>query len=663
MPTNIAMPEREALRALYDQAVAELNPSRDNILTTEFYAKTGDAVFNAGYSALSDGVTNTRRMHTVSAPAGGGKTTFAYALIAAVTRYAEERLDAPYGAVFVVDQIEKADSVYRELSALLPGKVAIWTKDHDRPCKQPEKVLTPAARFDREELRHYPVVVVTHKFYLGPRGHNASNAVRNSRHCVRALTVVDERPDEAPALDLMLSEAHAAREALIAQHPDTKEHMDALLRFMEQFSYSPSNKLYRPGLEVDTEQLSEQLGWFRTSAADGLARSTNVPGANKLFAFAKALVLGRACVATSGALAHFFGYEEQRVIDRSAGAILLDATADIDGVSHIVPWRVQTEIPMARYDNLEIVHVPQHTKKRLSEYLKTAANQRAYVKWVVETVTANMAPGQKGLVICKKVLFDNERLPQWPEGDTRFKDPKSYTENYAWDIGGRKLCATHWGTGVGSNVWRDADVVFLFDEFFIPRRIAVANTQGYRGHKVHEGDLGHMKTLNSKADGVDLIADGHALRWTKQLALRGRARFYDGNGVCSKQRLVVGSDLQRFMANASRLFPGASITTIGDHTDNAPWKPKILMVLNSTEACTLTSKALTRIIGRPWREVSRNVVTPDFLSAIAGLGWRYVSKKGRGGARFERAVALRDGRGRESTEEVQGDTGAAVGAL
>src|SRR5580692_5115641 len=99
MLINIVTPDREALRALYDQAVAELNPSRDNILTTEFYAKTGDAVFNAGYSALSDGVTNTRRMHTVSAPAGGGKTTFAYALIAAVTRHAEDRLDAPYGAV------------------------------------------------------------------------------------------------------------------------------------------------------------------------------------------------------------------------------------------------------------------------------------------------------------------------------------------------------------------------------------------------------------------------------------------------------------------------------------------------------------------------------------------------------------------------------------
>ncbi|HUI14060.1 MAG TPA: hypothetical protein VL048_11400 [Xanthobacteraceae bacterium] len=646
MPNLTAtMPNRTALRALYDAAVAELDPSRNNILTTEFYAKTGDAVFNAGYSALSDAVDGTRRMHTVSAPAGGGKTTFAYALIAAITRNADSSPDVPYGAVFVVDQIEKADSVYRDLSALLPGKVAIWTKDHDRQCKQPEKVRTPAAQFTREELRHYPVIVVTHSFYLGVRGQNAANVVRDGFLRPRALTVVDERPDEAPALDVMLSEAQRVREALIDAYPETKEHLHALLSFMENYSYAPANKLYRTGIELDTDKVAVELGWFRTSHADHLAKSaSNIPGVTKLFAFANALVVGRACVATSGALANFFGYDEQRVIDRSAGTVLLDATADIDGISHIVPWRVQTETPKARYDNLEIVHVPQHTKKRLSEYLKIASNQREYVKWVVETITENMAPGEKGLVICKKSLFDAERIPQWPEGDVRFKDPKTYTENYGWDVDGRKLCATHWGTGVGSNAWREADVVFLFDEFFIPRRIAVATTQGLRGHKVNEGDLGHMKNLNSKAHGVDLIADGHALRWTKQLALRGRARFYDANGVCSKQRLVVGSDLQRFMANASKLFPGATIRTVGNHGDDTTWKSRVLVALNNAKAPVVTTRELTRVMKRQWREVSRNVVTPEFLSVITDLGWRYVSKKGRGGCRFERISQANGGR-------------------
>ena len=56
-------------------------------LTTEFYAKTGGAVFNAGCEALGDWSTCKRL--TVSAPAGGGKTSFSYALMMAVTRNAE----------------------------------------------------------------------------------------------------------------------------------------------------------------------------------------------------------------------------------------------------------------------------------------------------------------------------------------------------------------------------------------------------------------------------------------------------------------------------------------------------------------------------------------------------------------------------------------------
>jgi hypothetical protein len=112
-------------------------------------------VFVAGCAALSDFHTDTRRMHTVSAPAGGGKTSFSYALIAAVTRYAEQNRDAPYGCAFVTDQIPRADEVYRDLEALLPGKVAIWTTDHDVKCTKPKKVTNPAARFERDALRLY----------------------------------------------------------------------------------------------------------------------------------------------------------------------------------------------------------------------------------------------------------------------------------------------------------------------------------------------------------------------------------------------------------------------------------------------------------------------------------------------------------------------------
>jgi hypothetical protein len=350
--------DREAFRARYDEAVAEINIARRGLLTTEFYSKTGAAVFSAGYAALSDWNTDTRRMLTLSAPAGAGKTSFSYALMMAVTRNAENDPAAPYGCAYVVDQISKADDAYSELNALLPGKVAVWTTEHDVNCKEfPKLRKRPAAQFDREALRLFPVVIVTHQFYLGPKGHKARNVIRNGLFLLRprALTIVDERPKEVDTFAVLLSEAQSVREALQETHPEAKEHLDDLLRFMEQFSYAPANGLFRPGMEIAKDAL-ERLAWFNTSHAERIAASAapKMPGTDRLFAYARALLLGVGFVATDGGeRVKFVGYSSKLTVNLSAGTILLDATADIDGISRVVLWQADVEVPQAHYDNLE----------------------------------------------------------------------------------------------------------------------------------------------------------------------------------------------------------------------------------------------------------------------------------------------------------------------
>ena len=120
---SLALPlaYQKALTARYDEAVTEVNRIRGGRLTSGFYAQNGEAVRNAGLIALNDHYTGTKRLHTLSAPAGAGKTSFSYALTMAVTRAAEDDPEAPYGCLFVVDQITQADGVYRELLQLLPG--------------------------------------------------------------------------------------------------------------------------------------------------------------------------------------------------------------------------------------------------------------------------------------------------------------------------------------------------------------------------------------------------------------------------------------------------------------------------------------------------------------------------------------------------------------
>jgi hypothetical protein len=110
----------------------------------------------------------------------------------------EKYPEAPQGCVFVTDRIQRADEVYRDLEAALPGKVAIWTSEH--------KDL-----FSREVLRRYPVVVVTGQFYLGPNGHLAHSVSSRNDFQKRALTIVDERPEEVTTYEILLSEAQVDR--------------------------------------------------------------------------------------------------------------------------------------------------------------------------------------------------------------------------------------------------------------------------------------------------------------------------------------------------------------------------------------------------------------------------------------------------------------------
>jgi len=648
MPTTL--PDREALRALYDEAVLEIQNKRKDDdgqpcadLTNGFYAQTGNIVFERGYLALSDFCSNgPSRIHTIPSPVGSGKTTFSYALIATVTRHAKNNPNAPYGCVFVVDQIPKADKAYQELNALLPGEVAVWTGEHDPKCKTWEKLSGPPdAVFDRDELKRYPIIVVTHQFYNDRNGYKAKRVLRDGREHDRALTIIDERPDgEVDTYEITLDKAQRLKDALVERRPDLREPLDVLLGLLMPYTLgNDSNTIRRPTRDLGVEALAKKLEWFATAEAESVVVQNARDGLGdlgQLFGVAKSFAKGWAVAVPTKSTTYFVGWDRKGM--EKPGMMLLDATSDIDGVSYIAPWRDVAEVPQARYDNLEIILVSQHTKRKLKEYLGFAKNQIAYVSHTLSVINEHMQPGEHGLVICKKTLFDHARIPTWPESDPRRDTPQLYTDKYRWDVDGRKLCAVHWGTGIGRNEWKDADVVFLFDEFYIPRRTSVAQVQALREETAEQGDLGSMTTISSKARGVDILNLGHRLRHMRQMALRGRARIYDQHGVCGKQRLVISCDLKSFLEHKDKLFPGAKITVVGGRLESATWPTKVLDALGKVDPHTteIKTRLLERTMGKPWRSISSNVLTPQFDAALSGLGWKYEPGKGCKGSSFRR---------------------------
>jgi hypothetical protein len=650
-PRAFTVPDRDEFRRDFDQAVADLlekeltNPN----LTQPWYSRVGDSVFDACYLALEDAcqrktakgfpgtpyASSGPRLHVVSAPVGSGKTSFSEAVIVAVVRLAERNDNAPYGCLVVVDQIARAEQIYRDLNALIPGKVAVWSTEHDPDCKAREKVPNPAAVYTKDQLKNYPVAIVTHSFFNGKGSYKAREVLnKTGEFKLRALTIIDEQIDGVTIYDIEPLAVQLVQKQL--QHDETiRPHLDALVEFVNNRSDAGGGSLEKPTAVEAWTRAEQKLKWFNTPAAATYAQSSGDSNVVAVFGFAKALVNGYVFINRQQGT-HFIGYKNNLAIN--PGTVLLDATSDIDGISQLCPWREHQEVPRARYDNLQIVHVPPHTKKRLSQYLKGYKNRKAYVDWMVDVIKEHVAPGQKALVVCKKILFDNQNVPDWPEKDERHIDTSLFTRGWGWDIGGRKLCAIHWGMGIGDNNWNGADVVLLFDEFWLPRRIVIATAQGLRGHKAHEGDLGHMRAMNSKAPGVDTLQDGHRLRWTKQMALRGRGRSYDAQGVCGHQKLVCCGDFRQLLTHSSELFPGAQITIISPNDSKQTQADALLAILSRPDLPPkLTQSWIGQQLKTPWRDVSKNIMPLDHVQkSIKTLGWRYVPRRGRGGSYFER---------------------------
>jgi hypothetical protein len=151
-------------------------------------------------------------------------------------------------------------------------------------------------------------------------------------------------------------------------------------------------------------------------------------------------------------------------------------------------------------------------------------------------------------------------------------------------------------------------VVFLFGEYFLPHRAYIGNTQGLQLAKATGGALASMEDLKSKSEEVDSTSDGHLMRWTKQMALRGRGRFFDGQGVCGKQKLVLTGDYERLLLHTDRMFPGAKLTVWRPDKDLSgykTWRRTLLEVLSDPALPPrVSTKELGERLGVKWADVS-----------------------------------------------------------
>ncbi len=232
----------------------------------------------------------------------------------------------------------------------------------------------------------------------------------------------------------------------------------------------------------------------------------------------------------------------------AAGYVLLDATADLSGMQRVLASTELIETPNVDYRNLTIKHIePPKELKKVNKVLERRTDSAKYAAWIKEYVISSTLPADKVLVVVhKKLIHTHELLPSHP-------DPMKPLD---WE--GRQINTIYWGTGIGSNQYKDAQHVFLFGEFYKPRRVITGEVLGLRKTPAKSADF-------SKVQGRTLSgpfyehAEGDLLRWTKQLACRGNVRNIDSEGVCGVMTLHTSMDFKRLIGSLHELFPNAPL--------------------------------------------------------------------------------------------------------
>jgi hypothetical protein len=547
------VPPPSDLREAYHQAIADVHRTRGTTPPAGRYAdEIREKTFWAFYRALSDGCcaiivahhpTGSWAQqcgvrfdtHVVASAPGSGKSTLAKAFAVALARMTQTG-SFPFGSVFVVQHIATAHAAFVELSSLLPAdSVAVFTTKHD--ASQPFPEYSPT--FWVSELERRSIIVVTHEFYMGIRGEQARRYTRDGVTFPRVVTFVDERANEIAVYDVDPMGLEGVLKFAQRDQQASQELLDGLHELV-QFT-SSKRKVRDQGIETPAD---DPVGWQAAVQATAYLRSEEAAKYGRsatarrpalefdgVFGFANSMAQDRAFIERgNNGVINFVGYE--RALPRLPGMVLLDATADIDGSTEICGLRKHADLPPERYDRLEIVHVPSVATGNLRQWLSKSENTYTYVRQIEELIRRHVPQGQHALVVCPKVAAVAESVLGWSEHVQRFLKRSAlegaagsisdteFTEERAWSFEGRLVAVTWFGGyGIGANLWREADVVIVCDDFYLPQRVVRATLQGMKDEKATEGLLADKETTWS--DELAYLQDGHILRWMKQMALRG----------------------------------------------------------------------------------------------------------------------------------------------
>ncbi|HSI20792.1 MAG TPA: hypothetical protein VLA04_03780 [Verrucomicrobiae bacterium] len=558
----------------------------------------------------------------VSAPTGSAKTNSAIAFACAM--YAH---DPAYTCAFVVEEISHAQEIYIALAHEIPDKdLGIWTSFHDVSQRNPsviERLGIPVTLTTLESTASKRVVIYTHKKWLNEIEHWKDYGVRRHQGKPRDVLFIDEQPSVTQIIERTPADILKLRDIILSV--DTHHHLVSILTTV---AHRMEAVFSTNGDEMQGVRLVECLeayDSFTEAEAHTFCSTYGIRNPEQFiegFRFLRACSMGY-CFLTRGAPRSFVAYVPS--FSPEPNQVILDATADLCGLYPLLGGKLAEGVPKIDYSNLRLNHV--EPPKEFSHLRSVVSNRKTaedYAAWIRGVVMQNTKAGDRVLVIVHKDMVTTHGLfPHTP------REPDSEV------FPGRVCSILWWGQGIGSNQYKDCTEVFMFSEFYQPRRAIVAKTLGAKSQSVEESDI---HTLRGKLKGDYLsIQEGDLLRWTKQLASRGNVRNVDTQGKCGAMNLYTSMDFNRLIANLDRLFPNAQspsryleYVVSSDPKGSLKGREGLIALLSTSASSHISFKDVQAMTDIKSCEVRRELGSPTVKPSVDAYGWTVVNAKSLG---------------------------------
>lgn len=513
------------------------------------------------------------RLKVVTAPTGTGKTTatIAYAVAAAIK-------SEDFSCSFILNNNSNCREVFDELVKLFEA-TGYNLKPFDlgfRTMKVNFDAVTgkPIGPYD---LDKYRIIILTHKKFIDDEDKKSRRAgARYYNDKRRSVCFIDEHIETVKLFTVKPNDIKWARDlALQFKVNDVADAYDEIGAKMEPVLKSATRDY------VSAELVTRQNLDIITEPGNCTLQGNMVTEYHERYANIRQFVEAAETdyVFYSRKSQAFVGYSLK--FKPTQSFVLLDATADITGMTALIPGMDHVEVPKINYQNLSITQfdIPK-AWAYANKALKPASQAREYIKWMKQVIKENTGEGDKILVVTNLILINNHQmLPRATHGiefygdkpipsvkfqaseskraKLGYEDEKGFGPVILQDCNNVEANIIWWGGRdfIGTNKYAACTKVFLFNEHHIGKEAHMAKSWGYQQKPATDGDLSSNHAAGT-TDDVRLIQEGHLLRNGKQTVSRGSVRECDDNLVCGRMELFTSMEYTRLLGNLDRLFPG-----------------------------------------------------------------------------------------------------------